>query len=259
MNVKLFIATPMYGGMCHGAYAKSMSALFALCTKHTIPIHLETISNESLIQRARNTCVEAFLKSDFTHFLFIDADIGFNCKDVLTMLAMHVKDSEKKYDVLAAVYPKKDINWDRIKQKESFSKPAKELAKLGNEFTFNPINQGSITFGGGIPTEVADAGTGFMMIPRRTFEKFIETYPEQSYKPYSCFTPSGDPSKTVHAFFDSKIDPESKLYLAEDYMFCQYVRKMGGKIWILPWISLSHAGNYSHTGSLTESASLFSV
>ncbi len=259
MNIKLFVATPMYGGMCHGHYAKSISSLFALCTKNGIPIHLETVLNESLIQRARNSCVDAFLQSDFSHFLFIDADIGFNSKDVLTMLAMLLKDKEQKYDVLAAVYPKKEINWDRIKQKKSFSKPAKELAKLGNEFTFNPISQGSITFEGGVAAEVSDAGTGFMMIPRKTFENFIKAYPEQSYRPYSSFSPSGDPSKIVRAFFDSKIDPESKLYLAEDYMFCQYVRKMGGKIWILPWISLSHAGNYSHTGSLTESASLFSV
>jgi len=258
MNVKLFVATPMYGGMCHGSYAKSMSSLFAACAQHKIPAYLEVISNESLIQRARNVCVDAFLKSDATHFLFVDSDIGFNYKDVLTMLALLVKDTEEKYDVIAAAYPKKNISWERIKSKENFSQPAEELAKLGNEFTFNPISRHSLSFHGGTPTEVADAGTGFMMIPRRTFERFKEAYPEQSYKPYSCYLKDGDPDKRIHAFFDSKIDPETELYLGEDYMFCQYVRKMGGKIWLLPWVTLSHAGTYSFKGSLTESASLFS-
>jgi hypothetical protein len=258
MDVKLFVATPMYGGMCYGSYTKSMCDLFTLCAKHNIPIHQEFVFNESLIQRARNACVDVFLQSNCTHFFFVDADVGFNGKDVLTMLAMLVKDKEEKYDVLAGVYPKKCVNWERIKQKKDFSQPAKELAKLGNEYTLNPIDQKSITFQKGVPLEVSDAGTGFMMIPRRTFDKFKEAYPEQSYTTYKTYNSSEKSPKTVHAFFDSKIDPETNLYLAEDYMFCHYVRKMGGKVWILPWINLSHTGSYCYSGSLTESAALFS-
>ena len=257
MQTKLFIATPMYGGMCHGSYAKSLSLLFAQSVKHNLPIHLETIFDESLIQRARNQCVHAFLQSDYTHFLFIDGDVGFSPNDVFHMLSMLINDKEQIYDVLAAVYPKKGINWERIKQQKNFSHPAHKLASLGNEFTFNPLDQHSIKFKGGLPTEVADAGTGFMMIPRRTFEKFQKHYPEQAYKPYQGFSEFS--TKSAHAFFDTKIDPETKLYLAEDYMFCKYVRNMGGRIWILPWVSLSHAGSYTHAGSLTESSALFSV
>ena len=66
------------------------------------------IVNESLITRARNYCVDEFMRSDSTHMLFLDADIGFNANDVIAMLAM--QSDESPYDVLAAPYPKKSIH-----------------------------------------------------------------------------------------------------------------------------------------------------
>ena len=35
---KLFVATPMYGGMCAGMFAKSTADLSALCTNYGIPL-----------------------------------------------------------------------------------------------------------------------------------------------------------------------------------------------------------------------------
>jgi hypothetical protein len=48
----------------------------------------------------------------------------------------------------------------------------------------------------------------------------------------------------------------SKRYLSEDYMFCQYVRKAGGHIWMLPWVRLKHAGTYIFGGSLAALAAI---
>ena len=51
----------------------------------------------------------------------------------------------------------------------------------------------------------------------------------------------------------------SNRYLSEDYMFCQWVRKCGMKIWLCPWIQLSHAGSYVFGGSLADLAQVQGV
>jgi hypothetical protein len=58
------------------------------------------------------------------------------------------------------------------------------------------------------------------------------------------------------AYFDCIIDPDTKRYLSEDYMFCQNVRKAGGKVWLCPWISLQHVGMYIFGGSLADLAAV---
>ena len=51
---KLFVATPMYGGMCHGMFTKSAADLAALCKHYGIELKFYFLFNESLITRARN-------------------------------------------------------------------------------------------------------------------------------------------------------------------------------------------------------------
>ena len=52
------------------------------------------------------------------------------------------------------------------------------------------------------------------------------------------------------AYFDCVIDPKSKRYLSEDYMFCQWSRDAGIKVWMAPWLRLTHLGSFSFGGSL---------
>ncbi|MBM3198758.1 MAG: hypothetical protein FJZ58_05840, partial [Chlamydiae bacterium] len=181
-KTKLFVATPMYGGSCHGLYAKSMAELFALCTRYEICVNLYSIHNESLIQRARNTCVKEFLSSDFSHLLFIDADIGFRAQDVLHMLFLALQDQEERFSVLAAPYPKKSIAWNNIKQaveKGLANENPNDLAKFLGDYAFQTLQAGS--FSPHHPIEIFEAGTGFMMVPRKTFELFQSYYPKKSY------------------------------------------------------------------------------
>jgi hypothetical protein len=253
---KLFVATPMYGGQCAGMYTKSIADLSALCAKYGIPLQLYYLFNESLITRARNYCVDEFLRSDATHLMFIDSDIGFNPQDILALLALQTDESE--YDVIAGPYPKKCISWEKIKQavdKGVADEDPGQLERYVGDYVFNPKStQREIPLGE--PVEVLELGTGFMMIRRKTFEMYEKAYPELHYKPDHVRTEHFDGSREIMAYFDCIIDPESKRYLSEDYNFCYHVSKMGGKNWLCPWMKLSHVGSYIFGGSLIDLATI---
>jgi hypothetical protein len=293
-NKRLFVATPCYGGQCTSAFARSLSDLSAICTHYGIQLRIYMITNESLIPRARNYAADEFLRSGDTHMLFIDADICFNPKDVIHMLALQSSNPEDdQYDVICAPYPKKTIAWEKIKTAvyKGFAEDnPNDLEKFVGDYVFNPAD-GKNQIPLGQPAEILEAGTGFMMIRRNTLEKFADHYQYQHYKPDHFRTEHFDGSREIVAFFDCPIDGKrayfehelawfldknpsathediltfskdpnitskqySKRYLSEDYMFCQWVRNIGLKVWLLPWIQLQHIGTYTFGGSLADLA-----
>lgn len=253
---KLFLAAPMYGGQCAGMFAKSVADLTSLCTSNGIEMRSYFLFNESLITRARNYCVDEFMRSGCTHMMFIDSDIGFDPRDVLAMLALQSDDTE--YDVLAGPYPKKCISWEKIKlavDKGVADEDPNVLERFVGDYVFNPKGGG-----GNIridqPVEVMEVGTGFMMTRRSAFEKFEKAYPQYSYKPDHVRTEAFDGSREIMQYFQAEIDPRSKRYLSEDYWFCQKLIEVGGKIWYCPWMKLQHVGSYIFGGSLVDLASI---
>ena len=230
---KLFVATPMYGGMNHGMYAKSCLDLQSVCTQYGIEIRFSFIFNESLITRARNYLVDEFLRSGFSHLLFIDSDIHFDPRDVIACLALDK-------DVIGAPYPKKSIKWgsviDAVKKNPDIT-PA-DLEKVGGDYVFNPV-AGTAQFSVGEPLEVLELGTGFMMVKKEVFKQLEDAFPMIRYKPDHVGQANFDGSRYIHAYFDTVIDYTDSItaggsdrYLSEDYMFCQMWRKIGGQIWL---------------------------
>jgi hypothetical protein len=256
---KLFVATPMYGGMNHGMYMKSCLDLQAICSQYGIEIRYSFIFNESLITRARNYLVDEFLRAEgFTHLLFIDADIHFDPRDVIACLALDK-------DVVGGPYPKKSIKWASVKEgvkKHPDIEPG-DMEKLAGDFVFNPV-PGTEKFSVAEPVEVLEIGTGFMMVKRHVFDKFREAYPEFSYRPDHVGQANFDGQRYIHAYFDTVIDRKRKVvvngeerefggsdrYLSEDYMFCQWWRNIGGQIWLCPWMKTHHIGTYAFTGDM---------
>lgn len=246
------VCTPMYGGMCTAQYTKSMISLTSICKNYGIDLRFYAITNESLVQRARNYCTEVFMQSGMTHMLFIDADIDFDANDVLVMLGIQISDPEK-YNVVAAPYTKKVIAWEQVKSVSPYVSNPDDLAQFAGDFVFNLPN-GDSHFTTEEPFEVMEAGTGFMLIPRTILTKYAETYSEQRYLPDHKRSEGFDGSKEITAFFDCKIDEESRRYLSEDYFFCHNVRKMGNHIHMVPWIKLSHIGTYTYQGDVQNSS-----
>ena len=253
---KIMVATPMYGGMCSGQYTRSTTDLGILGEKYGMEFQFFYLYNESLITRARNYLVDEFMRSDCTHLMFIDADIGFDPNDVIALSVIAETGSDKH--VVCGPYPKKCISWEKIKRavdKGVADKDPNVLENYVGDYVFNPANDTTEILLDE-PAEVLEGGTGFMIIQKEVFTKFAEVHPDRAYLPDHVRTEHFDGSREIFAFFDCVIDPKTKRYLSEDYMFCQYVRAMGMKVWLCPWMRLSHMGSYNFGGSLIDLAQI---
>jgi hypothetical protein len=252
----LFVGVPMYGGNCTGMFCQSTNLLSTLCAKYGIELKFHYLFNESLITRARTYIVDEFLRSEFTHLMFIDADIGFNPNDVISLLAIQVTDSEK-YNIVAGPYPKKAIDWSQISDAVKLGLAEDDNSKLkfyGNKYAFNMVSGTTLNISE--PTAVLEAGTGFMLIPRNVFEKFDAAYPELRYLPDHVGMNNFDGSREITLYFDCEIEAETRRYLSEDYFFCRKVSRLGVNIHICPWMELKHVGTYIFHGSITAQANI---
>lgn len=257
-KVKLFVGTPMYGGMNHGLFCKSCLELQSHCIQFGIETKFSFLFNESLITRARNYIVDEFLRSGYTHLLFIDSDICFNPEDVLALIALDK-------DIIGGPYPKKSINWKAVyaASKRVMADPnvdqskwnPGELEAVTGEYVFNPV-PGTKEFNVTEPLEVMEIGTGYMLVKRGVFEVFKQEYPHLNYKPDHVGQANFDGTRYIHAYFDTVIDPDSHRYLSEDYMFCQYARAIGLKVWLCPWMQTVHIGTYAFQGNLPRVAAM---
>jgi hypothetical protein len=204
----ILFCTPAFGGMVTEHYFSSALHLVRALTIRGVGYDWLTLRNESLITRARNTCVARFLKdTDLSHLMFIDADIQFTADEVARIWNLGA-------DVAAGCYPMK--------------KPDAPYALWIKGKLVTELDQ----FKG--PTEVDYAGTGFMLIKRMVFEKIIEQHPEISHQ-------EGEIGQSW-AIFDTEI--VDNCYLSEDYLFCRRWRNMGGKIVVDPQVRLKHVGQY---------------
>ena len=160
---KLFVATPMYGGMNHGLYMKACLDLQGVCVQYGIQIKFSFLFNESLITRARNYLVDEFLRSDSTHLLFIDSDISFQPKDVIALLALD-------RDVIGGPYPKKAIKWKSVAtalRKNPEIEP-NMLEKVTGDYVFNPV-KGTAQFSVTDPLKVMEIGPYFHLTRRQDY------------------------------------------------------------------------------------------
>jgi hypothetical protein len=250
-KVKVIFGTPCFGGLLHNGFFQSMLELSAMFTRLGIPYEVITIGNESLIQRARNGIVAKFLSDDAaTHLMFIDADITFNWVSVVKLLI-----SGK--ELTGGCYPKKCFNWDKIKHQIGKNPNMKdeELMAKSLDYVFNPIyhkqseTQVVIRVENGM-AQVKDIGTGFMMIAKSVIRKMIAKYPETKYRNNVAGYGNAAMNDSFYTLFDCCIDPVSRVYLSEDYLFCKRWIDMGGELWLDLNTNLNHTGIIDYKGCL---------
>lgn len=237
---KVFIATPMYGGVCLSSYMIGMLDTLEKLGNDGYGLLFSSITNESLITRARNELVRQFLKTDAKYFIFIDADIGFSGDDVLRLI-------KADKDVICGPYPKKTIDWDRINVASSNGKT--NLQDYASSYVVNTLD--NIDLDTQITSsivEVKHSGTGFMLIRRNVFEQLSPHVKE--YVSSTIPNRDGTSYPLTKEFFTTSIEEGTNYLMSEDYYFCELWKKHGGKVYIDTDIKLSHTGTYMFQGSL---------
>jgi hypothetical protein len=225
----VLIATPMYGGMCSGEYTRSLLHAPIALMQNGVDVAFSFIFNDSLIQNARNTLAHEFLSGDYTHLMFIDADIKFNAYDILTMLGQDA-------DIIGGVYPMKAINWEAVKKAALANMVADRLQYAGSYSVINLLADEHQEVKIDRPIEVSAIGTGFMLIKRETFG---------AMNPRSYVNNEGN---RVSEYFYLMKDENTGRLLPEDYTFCYKAREAGKKVFAAPWVKLSHIGTHTFVG-----------
>lgn len=244
-QTKVFIATPMYGGMCTGFYTQSLLLMQNVFAQNNISSAISFVFNESLIQRARNSLAHAFLKTDCTHLLFIDADLRFDGAGVYKMI-------EADKDVICGIYPKKEINWPMVRKAIESGVPDDQLKHHTGSWVINLVDyMGTQSVRTDEPFEIWAGGTGMMLIKREVFEKLKEV--TESYcNDMVDLSGSLQDKERIYNFFSLSIEPGTERLLSEDYHFCREWREIGGKVWAAPWMTPGHIGTYIFEGHLPK-------
>jgi len=238
------IATPMYGGLCNGSYTVGLLTAVGVFSQHGIAMQYAHMMNESLITRARNSLTRDFLASECTHLMFIDADIGFNPHDIPPMV-------KADKDIICGIYPKKEINWVDVAEAVKDGVDPRNLHHHTGAFVVNLVGDAKTAEGDMYePLEIANGGTGFMLIKREVFECLIGRVPTYNNDVFAAVDDQTAKIE-INEFFATSIDKESgNRLLSEDYHFCKIAREAGFKVWAAPWAHLSHTGTYIFNGML---------
>jgi hypothetical protein len=210
-TTRVHICMPCYGGMLTESTFMSYIKWSNTCRQLGIDWTMETMTNESLISRARNTLTAKFLHNkESTHLMFIDADIGWEPWHLLVMLNRDV-------DVIGGLYPMKSL-------------PVKWCVN-----GFEGAKEGPDGL-----QEVSKTGTGFMLIKRHVFEK-LDAHP--ATKPF--MNDIGLPVELnpyMKTYFDTAV--RENRYYSEDWTFCENWRDLGGQVWVDKRVLLKHTGTY---------------
>lgn len=226
--MKVFIPLICYNHTCNTEWMMSILKLLNSAKETGLNMSFYPIFFESLVSRARNAAVAHFLEDEEnTHLLFIDSDIIFEPEDVYRLI-------QAEKDVIAGMYPKKYIVWDRLKKDPNAERVD---FPIGGEIK---VTDDDFIESGYLPT-------GFLMIKREAILKLTEQHLELKYKNDIDGYGTGD---NFYNLFNAGI--RNGIYESEDWGFCSLWKESGGQVLIHPDINLKHVGWHEYSGNLVN-------
>ncbi len=213
--MKVLIGTPAYGGMVHLGYLNSLLEY----QKQGLPFSLASFGNESLITRARNSIISYFYhhREEFTHLLFLDADIQLPAPGLKAMM-----DFNK--DVCGALAPLKAYGEDGSVRVNTSGK----LESLGNGLY-----------------KAEFVATAALLLSRKAVIAAVEEAIHNS----RCYTnPQGfdlNDSLTDLQMYDVfRVGVVEDRYLSEDYWLCKELKALGFDIFATDIPQITHFGTH---------------
>lgn len=213
-TVRVMIATPSGDGKYDGLYTTALFGTIALLRQCGAQVNFSEMKFCSDIALARARIFGAFLRSDATHLLSIDSDMGWQPNDVVRLFS-------HKRDFVAVAGPRK------------VSPPSFAVQNTDNKGRAVPLLQEATGL-----IQVSDIGMAFALVTRSVCERVAAAYPELEF--------SSNDGRTEYAVFNPIV--VNRRYKSEDFAFCHRWRALGGKIYIDPAIALQHVGTHVWEG-----------
>ena len=212
---------PIASGSLPWPTAVSLLSTVRVLDREGIKFKIEAPTGCSVVQWARSTVADAFLKSDFTHLFWIDADVVFTPDDFIRILGFGAI-----LDVVGATYPfKKD--------------PPGFLVNTAGK-------PGELEVNGLGCVKVVSMGLGFTLVKRAVLERVAEK------KPVVHDRLNGVTYRDIF-----RVDRTSENGpRGEDVAFFHDVRAAGFDAWLDPSVKLGHVGAKIYRGDPIESLGL---
>ena len=197
------------------------------------------------VTRARHLLASMFLaRTDFTHLLFLDSDIGVPSGAITRLL-------RTGQEVIGLACPLRHFEIARFAEaaRDAPEGPP-DLARLNalsRQFNIEPDAADPVIRNGLL--RVNRIGFGCIMIARSAFEKLIAGGGVVRHKSGSFRQLGGDGE--YWGFFDEMNLPDG--FVSEDYAFCRrWLDLPGAAIWALTDMPVAHVGAYAHRAAYLD-------
>lgn len=207
-NKNIFLALHLYRRPECQFFWSSMKAAATLLKKRGYTPYFGVAFGDPYIQKARNKLVKQFLASDCDTLFFVADDLEYAAEDMLKVI-------ETPGEVVVGVY-------------SQHVEPANYPVKI-----YVGSDKRAVTRDDGCISAML-VQTGFMRVQRSVFENIAKVHPELEYYGMK----DGKKVNATHDFFPQGVHEHT--WLGEDYAFCKLWLELGGKVWVVPDLNLTH-------------------
>lgn len=241
--MKLAVATPAYGEVFYTPYVRSLLRLQrALIARKDEMTH--TVVSYAEVSEARNFLLTNwFDKSDASHILFVDADMGFEAELILRMIGL-------KKPVVGVISPRRQIDLGRVTAAAAGGEPRARAIAKGHDFILRPVQGRQPKRAPGFQ-EMAGIGGGILLVERACIAEMLKKVPAIVDKDAKRTSPlAKDLGRLIRAF-DPIATTDGRL--SEDFAFCHRWHKLcGGEIWANTDAPITHVGLHRFTARYAD-------
>jgi len=227
------IATPAYGEIFYAPYLHSVLALTRFAQKAKWDYIFESISYAE-VSEARNYLVTRFFdKTDATHLLFIDADMGFPQRLVPDMMGI-------SKPVVGVIAPKRQMDFKRLADLARSESDLERAVSKAHQFVVRPLRSAAPMRSGFV--EVEGCGAGILLIERGCIAALLRQEPSLSDATVRGRIPLMKGLDRMIRAFDPVVRSDG-MRLSEDFAFCHRWRTLcGGEVWASVAHPITHVG-----------------
>jgi hypothetical protein len=242
--IKIAISTPAYGEMFYTAYVQSLFRLARTLEQRQWPSSFAAISYADIVESRNFLLTRWFDKTDASHVLFLDADMGFDPQLIVDMIAFD-------QPLTGVACPKRKIDLDRLVKLVNKGLPPEPALARAHSFNLRRPKSGTFDRKGFI--EVDGCGAGILLIKRSCVDEMLKKFPELSDTKASKTAPiAKNLDRLIRAFDPVVIDGAR---LSEDLSFCHRWRQCGGQIWANIAYEITHVGLHHFKGRYRDAMS----